>query len=1059
MTRRARRARPSALAFALAWLGWSGAEAQFPPLPDATPPAIAVDPPPAEIEPPDGEPVPSRATRRANPIRVRDEQGDVFHDDFESKAPTWRQEQSDATIELRGHERSARGAHDGRISERFEFRAGAGSFFYYSYPLPVKIPIVDALTASLYVRSNQPGVQLLGRVILPADVDPATGEPAFVMVASNVFDAPDRWRRLELVDFPEAVERQARILRSSTNRPIKLDGAYLEKLVVNVYGGPGPTEVFLDDLSVSPAPPAPADAPLAAPEPRPDVPGPVDTPAVDPESGTAPAGGTRVALSRNRFKKDGSDWVPTVIRAPGADVDALRRAGFDIYGARLDTDPSVLKRAVSKGFLLMPQLEPPTGARPFDGDAALAAASSFPELASVAMWNLGENLGSSPDPAVRNAELARIRGINVALRGSAERFSKLTTASVDDLHSLYATSPDNLDLMGIAPGGWGTSKDPILTLRTLIQARDLSVLENPEGLHWAEVEATPHEMAARNIWGEEPGPDWGTPRVQPEYVRMATFRALAAGYRGIVFRGDADLTRQAGRALIIEMAILNEEIDLFESIIAQGNDPIEPLRAFRPEEKIEIAGGGLGGRTPPPRAEPEPHSTIRVAGIRTRDRKGSLLVIADYAEAGQFQPPQMALNDLNVIVPSNDSARGYQISPGGVTLLNRERVPGGTKFIIPEFDTAALVVVTTDPGLVPRLEEALTRVRPLAVAMAIEQAQLQWEWVAETDGRLRYLGHEAKDSADQLRAAQKFIADARGDLEREDYAAAWSDSRRALRPLRLLMRDHWDKAFNAMYKTNRKLRGDRLVLNKGERRDLNRPMLLMSGVSCPPLVSFNTLPQAWNWIGWMRDQRFGRNLLQGGTFEDGAALQAGGWSDVSHHYDGVTAEIGTKVDATSGRLGRSLRLGVRATDPTAKGIDALAPVLGQPASAIRTPPIQVGASQFVRISVLIRFPTPPPDGAGGVVVRDSIGGEPFQYRFAAPMARYRELVMYRRAPADGLLTVTLGLAGYGEVFFDDLRIDRVEDGALANGLDPTATPPEVPLPAAVRPTTRRGIIR
>ena len=35
-------------------------------------------------------------------------------------------------------------------------------------------------------------------------------------------------------------------------------------------------------------------------------------------------------------------------------------------------------------------------------------------------------------------------------------------------------------------------------------------------------------------------------------------------------------------------------------------------------------------------------------------------------------------------------------------------------------------------------------------------------------------------------------------------------------------------------------------------------------------------------------------------------------------------------------------------------------------------------------------------------------------------------MLYRKAPADGTLTVTLGLAGYGEAFFDDFRVDLVE---------------------------------
>jgi hypothetical protein len=60
-----------------------------------------------------------------------------------------------------------------------------------------------------------------------------------------------------------------------------------------------------------------------------------------------------------------------------------------------------------------------------------------------------------------------------------------------------------------------------------------------------------------------------------------------------------------------------------------------------------------------------------------------------------------------------------------------------------------------------------------------------------------------------------------------------------------------------------------------------------------------------------------------------------------------------------------------------------------------------------------------------VIVRDSIGGEALQFRSTDPIPELSRVVLYRRVPADGELTVTLGLAGYGDVFFDDLRIEPV----------------------------------
>ena len=64
-----------------------------------------------------------------------------------------------------------------------------------------------------------------------------------------------------------------------------------------------------------------------------------------------------------------------------------------------------------------------------------------------------------------------------------------------------------------------------------------------------------------------------------------TYLALSAGYRGLGFQGDADLTRarRPGRALWIEMSFLNLEIDLCEQILAENDKPIPIYNVFDPE--------------------------------------------------------------------------------------------------------------------------------------------------------------------------------------------------------------------------------------------------------------------------------------------------------------------------------------------------------------------------------------------------------------------------------------------------------------------------------------------
>lgn len=990
-----------------------------------------------------------------------------LRDGFETGQTSWRLEETDTTVRLQ-HDRSDRAAREGRTSERFRLNAGAGSSFYVSYPLP-KVRVEDDPRVSLFVRSNRSGMQLLGRVVLPADVDPENNQPTFVTIVGTMYESPERWRRLELTDIAAAVDEQARVIRAATNRPVSLEGAYLERLVVNLYGGPGDTEVFLDDLTVEPVPldaeiaPSPTPAPDAPEGPAPDMAGLDD----GPPDHDGPATGQRVELIRNRLKKDGQDWFFTSIEAPGADIDALRAAGFDVLEVRLDTDPEILRRAVAAGFMLMPRLEARPGDPdgPLDGSRALSAASSFPEKDAVAFWNLGESLGLDRDLATRKAERDRIRKISSELRRSREGFSRLSTGLVFGMFPDYARSPQNLDMIGTIPSGWGTVEEMVFAIRSLTTRRNLAIRGNAEQLFWSRVDIAPHETARLSIWGDDAPPAWGEPRIQPEQVRLYTYMALAAGYRGISYRADAELTRPSGRPMLLEMALLNEEIDLFEPLLARGPESIDMLDTFPPEPTQEASPGGLGGRRPERKAETGPHPFIKAASLTTRDRRGVLLVVAEFTGQGQFQPGQMAMNDLTIIVPAQESATAWEISPGGVKPLTRSTVPGGLKVVLPVFDTTALVLVTTDIALVRALEDAISRVRPRAVQMAIEQARLKYQWTAEINARLALLGQKAKDAEDLIHHSSEAIKLAQEKLDDMDYESAWSEARRASRPLRLLMRAQWDQSFLEMTRAIKYRRGDpddrQVRAARLAKREIKPriPLLQNTPVTCPTLLSFNTLEQHLEWVAQIRDGYFGANLLPSGSFEEPDTLETAGWSERGHRFEGVATSVRSVEGGVDGSR-RAIRL---AAGPAVKGgIDDLPPLLDQPAVAVVSPPIAVEARQFLRISVLVRIPRMMTPGGGGVIIRDSIGGEPLQFRTTNSLYDWHEVVLFRRVASNEPLTITLGLAGYGSVFFDDLRVQRLEDPStsparpspdLAGTRSPTTLQAPDPNPTASLPTS------
>jgi hypothetical protein len=1001
-----------------------------------------------------------------------DDPARMISDGFETPSTVWEQEQTDAVINLYAHDRTRRAAHEGQLSEHFQFDAGPGSSYFCSYRLP-KVPAASDLRVSFYVRANRAGVRVYGRVILPTDTDPETGQPSFVLVPGTIYENVDRWQRIELAGLPPLIESQARVIRASTRRPVKLEGAYLDRIVVNLYCGAGQTEVFLDELKVGPVP-----AEVVAAHSRPDA---VDAEAASPEVGETPGtppSRVGVVLERNRLKRSGADWFVTAIEAPGADVAELRKAGFDLFVDSINADPARFRAAVDAGFLLQPNLVALEG-EPLEPAQALAAAAAFPLRDKVAFWGLGDQLGRVEDPDARKAELDRVRSIKSGFRGLPRDFSHLTTGTVADGFSLYAQAPKHLDILAVRPNSWGSAQAPGQTYAFLAERRSLTARANPNGFFFAWLPAAPPPEVQKNVWGEDPPPSWGFPMIQPEQLRVYAFVAMAAGYRGIGFRGNADLSRNdLGKMLLIEMALLNEEIHLFESILAQGKDPI-PLYFTYPSDPPALPPPGSLGVNQKIRKikEPDHNAYTRFAAIDLSDRRGALLLVNDYFDAGQYQASQMAMNDLKITVPARESAQAWLISPGGLQVLDREKVPGGVRFNVTDYGPTAMILVTTDLSLPDRIQAEVERVRPLAVQLAIEQARIQFKWVADINGRLLADGHPLYDPTDPkayklppnmpapndeaslLAKSDELIKSAEDALEREDYPVAWAEARRATRPLRLLMLAHWTRANEAMVRVAAPYPEDlperRLsisVRNQVPKKPKKPPKPLVLPIACPPLVAFNLLPQSWIWIDWMR-RSFGPNLVPSGTFDQYktlSALEAAGWVDVSRDSAEITTKVET-VPSTKDETKRILKLSVLASDP--KRIDRLPPTLDILQAAIRSPEVKVKAGQFIRISVDVGKNIYHSEGHGGVIVRDSIGGEPLQFRYNNAVLELTPVVLFRRAPVDGTMTVTLGLAAYGEAYFNNFKVQVVEGPAATPPADFAGPTPRLPNPAAEFPAS------
>ncbi|ADV61435.1 hypothetical protein Isop_0845 [Isosphaera pallida ATCC 43644] len=962
----------------------------------------------------------------------------VWRDGMEGPTVSWSRLSAEVNATIISHERVRDRPREGEWSERIAFRAGtAGTGLYYGRPTPV-IPIGSATRVALMIRSNRAGMQLLARVVLPSDVDPDTGQPTSLILAGSVYDDPDRWRRLDLFDLPLKAERQARVLRASSGRRVSLEGAYLDQVIVNLYGGPGVTVVDLDDLTISPVPtavergenpvartePSPEAMPGAFPEPNSAADG-VGEAAVSPEASTTPFWNL-VKLEDGRLSRLDSasyqwvDWSPAAISAPGADVEALARAGFDLLalpmpepGAGSD-DPSLTqgREAVERGMLLMLDAGRWVSDRALRPDRVVARLGEFPLRDATAFWNLGDRLGVSIDPVVRLAERERVREVTRLIRESAnaER-SALTTGILRGMFREYHEGAAPLSVIGLAPAAWGGSLGTRDLLEWYGQRYDLVALGNARPVFLGWTPATAPLEVTTSIWGPDGPPEWGVPWVQPDQVRLMVYAGLMAGHPGIAIQADETLTDPVNAATLLETAFLNAEIKLLSSILARRQNRPIPVRITVAPQRVSANPRVI---TP----EAKPHPTLIGRAISTSDSRGSLVLIADAQEGSQWQPAQLAHRDVRVVVPAPEDAQAFEISLGGVRVLNRSRTAGGVQFELEEFAVTAAVLVTTDFGMIERLRQAVERIRPRAITMALDQSNALIRQIAGIHSQLQALGRGQAEGDLLLARAQNHLQAAAAALEREDFQVAWEEARRSSRPLRVLARAYHDQILRELIRVTTPT-------------DPEGKATLITAVSCPPAVALNTLPQAAVWIDYLARWRFGRNRLPSGNFNDPDRLATEGWEEVGYGQTEPPAELVLPA-LTNDRKDRALKISVGPRDEAQRR--ALSPYLDHAPIALRSPGISIRSGQMIRVRVMVRMERPIYPGAGGVFVRDSIGGEALEFRTRQAIPEWREVVLYRRAPADGQLKVTLGLAGHGEAFFDNLvveTIDEPEDAAEA----------------------------
>lgn len=899
----------------------------------------------------------------------------IHRNGFETRTPVWVKQNADAKFREQVHATTDTTAHTGQLCEHIQVQAEQGTFIHYAYPA-CKAPLGEELSASVWIKANRPGVQVLARLVLPRERNPKNlEEPLTTLLRGDKYRQVSRWERLELRRPLKLAKEQQQLLRAELKRDVDLTDAYVDRLLLNVYGGPGLTEVWVDDLEVGPVvdtPPFLATSRPASPTPftfggeKGKSVGGAPEKATRPEMpALRPGRATVVEMNQDHLLVNSRRFFIRGIRYSDTPLKVLRDAGFNTLWFDYSAPPAQLEEAVNLGFWLVPTLPADGGEQKVvTSEAVGQVVNKFLEKDAVLFWYLGGGLSREQAPKVqyvanliRGADPQRPIGVN-----AWDGFLPYTRT---------------LDLVG-------THRWPLMTGLELSQYRDWlnqrRLLGRPDAYLWTWVQTHLPDWYTALVYDRPGNAGFNEPiGPQPEQIRLLTYIALASGAKGLGFWSDRFLAdSHQGRDRLLTLALLNLELRMLEPLLVSVAPP--DGEGWVNTSISEVKAAVLRG-------EPGVNSS-----------RGVLVLPIWLGQGSQFVPGQAATNKLSLTVPQVPaSAQAWWVSPGEVRSLRTERVSGGTRVTVPEFGLTGAIVFTADTALVERFQDQVRQTQSIATQWAYDLALEELKRVTQVNTELERLGKAQRDGTALLADAQRRVRRCYELAGSRNHREAYAEAQRALRPLRILMRAQWDEAARAV----------------------GNP------VASPYAVSYFTLPRHWRLVDQIRRGTPGANVLPDGGFETSGDATSLTWVVQEAALDDVELTA-RRVEEAPKEGKQCLLLQIKP-----RNAQQLPPkALERTYLAIQSRPVRLAPGSLVRVSGWVKVPAAIGASVDGALLFDSAGGEPLAVRLTAAQD-WQQVALYRQVPPNGELTVTAALTGLGQVYFDDLRIEPLDGSGAA----------------------------
>jgi hypothetical protein len=344
--------------------------------------------------------------------------------------------------------------------------------------------------------------------------------------------------------------------------------------------------------------------------------------------------------------------------------------------------------------------------------------------------------------------------------------------------------------------------------------------------------------------------------------------------------------------------------------------------------------------------------------------------------------------------------------------LAHPRVAGGVRITLDDVGPVSLVAVTQDPLVINHLGKSMGQRKAELSRLQYEVAANEAELVESVHAKLIAQSQPTTEADAWLGQARSNLRHCELLLGASDYSAAHTFAQRALNAMAHVRRNHWAQAASAF----------------------------PSPTASPYCVTYGGIPLHWEMARRLQAApAWSRNMLPAGDFESLEHLRATGWQNISPPTS--MTKVNVDLSRQSPHAGRSaLSLTVWPADEK-DAPDALE----TPPVEIISAPVRVRRGQLIRIHGWADVPRRIEGSENGLMIADSFAGTALAERLPLTDG-WREFVLYRTAPYDGSVTVTIALTGIGQARVDDVSIlvhDPIADRFPGDSLDEARRLPPV----------------